>query len=133
MSDSGNPGDSREQRVDAVIADYLQHVEAGRTPHREELLMRHPELARDLQSFFADHDRMRRAAGRQGAPTPGPPDVPTVSPNEGAPTMGETASSFGDYEIMSEIARGGMGVVYKARQLSLNRIVALKMILSGQF
>jgi hypothetical protein len=127
---------SREAAVNAVIADYLEAAAAGRTPNQEALLAQYPDLADDLRAFVDDRERFARAAGQLGPspPAPGAAGTPTLPPSDtpAAPPPPGTMRSFGDYELLEEVARGGMGVVYKARQVSLDRVVALKMILAGQ-
>src|SRR5262249_9677450 len=115
-------------RLERVIADYLHAVEAGSAPDHAALLARHPDLAAELDSFLRNRAALDRIAGpiKQQAPDL----AETIGASESA---GRTAVPyFGDDELMEEIGRGGMGLVYKARQVSLDRLVALKMILAGQ-
>jgi serine/threonine-protein kinase len=127
---------TREQRFQEVLAAYLQAVETGQNPDRDEWLTKHPDVAAELRSFFANQDEFARfvepvTVASKPAPTV---DQATLRyPGDGpAPEIGERVRYFGDYELLEKIAAGGMGVVYKARQVSVNRVVALKMILAGQ-
>ena len=114
-----------------VIAAYLQAVDAGQTPDHDELLRDHPEIADDLRRFFADQEQINQFAQPLRAAAEGTTNPVTIT--AGPPAGGDRVAYFGDYELRGEIARGGMGVVYRARQVSLDRPVALKMILAGAF
>src|SRR5262245_58955322 len=135
MSDEPSCTDDRERRVDEAIAAYLEAEDHGGAPDRRAFLAGHPDLAAELQAFFDDHDGVGRLAGPMGVAggrVDGGPDAPTMTHyGTGRLPEFEELRQVGDYELREEIGRGGMGVVCKARQRLLNRVVALKMTLAG--
>src|SRR5262249_32653118 len=98
----------------------------------------HPDLADELREFLAEQQHLDRVAAPLRQLAPAAPcnnaDLPTGPPGDttAAPPALASGRCIGDYELIGEIARGGMGVVYRARQMTVNRPVALKMILAGQ-
>ena len=113
-------------RLQDVLAEYLLAAEAGDAPDRETFVEAHPEFADALRSFFADESQVGAMANRLGAGA-------IARGGAFASATPAHAHVFGDYELIDEIGRGGMGVVYRARQVHLDRVVALKMILTGRF
>ncbi len=129
-SDLATDRSTREERVNEAVASYLDATARGQPPDVAEFLARYPDLTDELRAFLDDRQRFTRAAG-----APPAAEAVTLLPDAAfpMPPTGGTVKYFGDYELLEEIARGAMGVVYRARQVSLNRVVALKMILAGQF
>jgi hypothetical protein len=109
-----------DRRLDEVLGSYLASLDAGNAPEPAELLARHPELSNRLERFFANAERVTRWT----AP------LRTIAESARAQVPEPTAAGthLGDFRILREVGRGGMGVVYEAEQISLARRVALKVL-----
>ncbi|MFO0865330.1 MAG: serine/threonine-protein kinase [Gemmataceae bacterium] len=110
--------DDRERKLDEVLAQWMQAQARGETPRPEELFAAHPEIAAELRDFFADQARFECVA----SPLRALNDV--VAPFAAGKVLGE-------YDLLEPIAQGGMGIVYKAKQIRLDRLVALKLLRGG--
>ncbi len=135
MSVSGD----RSEQLDRAIADYLRRRDRGEFVQRERFLQSHKSLSPELGEFLSDLEYLQHLIDQS-------PQFHDSS-EETLPRTAVRSSfirldtphgdsdqqyQFGDYDLLQELGRGGMGIVFRARQRSLNRIVCIKMMLMSE-
>ena len=120
-----------DERLAALITGLTDELRAGRVPDVEAVAKSHPDLADELRELWAvaqvaNLAKTPKSVGRKERADPSTVALDSRSTEHG--TRHLPPKQFGDFELLDELGRGGMGVVYRARQKSLNRIVAVKMV-----
>ncbi len=105
---------AKYDRVDRLADEFAARYRRGERPSLQEYVDRHPDLADLIRDVFPALVEMERVKDESPPPTP--------------PARAPQLTHLGDYHILREVGRGGMGVVYEAEQVSLGRHVALKVL-----
>ena len=118
LPQENSPDSTIDGEMARILEQYLQDQEAGTAEPRDEWLAKHPRHA-DRLAACLDGVELMGAGGF------------LIGDVHGKSEIGPAPKTIGDYEIIGELGRGGMGVVYEAREKSLDRIVALKVMRFG--
>jgi serine/threonine protein kinase len=118
VSLNGRLSCDQTEKLAEILADYLEQLERGDSPDTDAIVGQYPELTDELRENFAKLAALHRAA---------------VGMTDGGETLDQLClanltehRTLGDFRLVRPIGRGGMGIVYEAEQISLNRRVALK-------
>jgi serine/threonine protein kinase len=117
-SPSGAASWQDDPRVVSALEEYLGLLKTGQRPTRQEFLTQHSDIASELAVCLDGLEFVQSAGQRL------PASEPYAQPQETFPPT----TRLGDYRIIRELGRGGMGIVYEAEQVSLGRHVALKVL-----
>ena len=128
-----SPGDAQ---LAAILQELADAKRAGLDPDVEQVVARHPDLAAEIRSLWATVWVAEEIA-RTTVPTPAVvaarDDDRTIAHRPGPDDESEVSPGprFGDFELLEELGRGGMGIVSRAREITRGRVVAIKRLLRG--